>query len=124
MAKHTNRVAWGLAVVLGVMLAGPWRVRFDANPFNDRRFDRQTWLSGQGRRNPRGQMLQDVLDRRLRRGMTRESVIRLLGKPDIDPGDGSAYYLLGRLRAWEEDILRLAFDRQGRLTEISHLKEE
>src|SRR5438093_1227881 len=79
MAKRTNRLAWGLAVVLAVSpFAGC------GDPFGGRRFHQHTWLAGLGNGldRPRLPMARDLLDHYLKPGMSHEQVIQLLGKPD------------------------------------------
>src|ERR1051326_6121650 len=93
MAKQTKRVAWAVAALAAttVLVVRPLFRYFDLSPFNDQPFDRRIWLVAPERikqgiiqesDNPRGRMVQDLLDHYLRPRMRRDQVAELLGAPD------------------------------------------
>jgi hypothetical protein len=137
-----RRAAWaliGLGMLTLFLVTAPGLLNlalFGPSPFNDLRFNRQAWLKGEGRDNPRGKMLQDLLDHQLMKGMERARVLQLLGPPDnkLDahqsqekfrdsdvPLDRKTDQLLEyHLGAWsgfrmDEDFLEITFDKEGRL---------
>ena len=64
-----------------IFLAWPY-----LGPWGDRPFDRETWLEHAGDmrpKNPRRAMRKDLLENRLRPGMTMKQVWALLGRPDF-----------------------------------------
>jgi hypothetical protein len=96
-------------------------------------FDQPTWLSSTASEfdNPRGRMCGDLRCRYLRRGMRREELTRLLGKPDgvvgqkevgvlSSPESETAYqayrYFIGMCDSIDEWSLDIGFDRDGQLT--------
>ena len=57
---------------------------FDNNPFDDRVFNQSQWLSDatcSDGSNRRGHMAQDIIRRDLKKGMSGEEIVRLLGEP-------------------------------------------
>ena len=91
-----------------------------ANPFNERRFDRQVWLAAThetGRSNQRGPMAEDLRRRILNRGLSRSKVEAILGKPS-GAAPGLDEYYLGNWGPFsiEADYLRLHYDSGKRLT--------
>ena len=57
------------------------------------KFDQEIWLKNNDisiRENPRFKMVNDILENHLRKGMSKSSIIELLGKPNTDALD---YYL-------------------------------
>jgi len=105
------------------------------SPFDDRPFDAEVWAASTGNRHSfRAPMVQDLIDKHLKRGMTREQVTGLLGEPDSRSGRdrlGAEYasrhprlqecyvYHLGRVSSYGtgDDYLILAFESGGRLLE-------
>lgn len=58
---------------------------FDNNPFDDRVFNQSQWLSDatcSDGSNRRGHMAQDIIRRDLKKGMSGEEIVRLLGEPE------------------------------------------
>jgi hypothetical protein len=96
-----------------------WKLR--ANHYDDQPFERQVWLSNAGssdQKNPRGLMAYDVQKRFLKRGMTREAVQKVLGKPDAVKSERLYSYNIGN---WGgcflcAEVLEIGFDKNGRLT--------
>jgi hypothetical protein len=93
------------------------------SPFDDRRFDRDTWLAFHGNSDaddPRGMMARD-LQRRLLLGQdTRERVLELLGPPDHGKRADMLSYNLGMWSGFrmDYDSLDIYFDDQGRVAEV------
>jgi hypothetical protein len=94
-------------------------VVFD-NPFDDRKFVQEVWGKfgkSDDPDNPRGQMVEDLQERFLKRGMMKQQVVNLLGEPDFEKTERFFKYNLG---AWsgfriDDDSLDMEFDRDGRL---------
>jgi hypothetical protein len=105
------------------------------SPFDDKPFDAEVWAASTGNRHSfRAPMAQDLIDRHLKRGMTREQVVQLIGEPDSRSGKdrlGAEYasrhprleecftYHLGRVSGYGtgDDYLILAFESGGHLLE-------
>lgn len=85
------------------------------NPFDDRPFDREVWLAEAGLPgpdNPRGQMYEDLLEKHLKKGMTKAEVLALLGKPDATSRSRLFSYELGMWSGMriDTDTLDVEFD--------------
>ena len=141
MAKQTKRVAWAVAALAAttVLVVRPLFRYFDLSPFNDQPFDRRIWLVAPERikqgiiqesDNPRGRMVQDLLDHYLRPRMRRDQVAELLGAPDgrltakdfvPEPGTQvpaeALEYSLGYWSGFrvDLDVLRIGLDKSGRV---------
>jgi hypothetical protein len=84
--------------------------------FGESRFDQVRWITAKpGPDNPcfRGDMAFDLKQRVLLRGMPRDVVTILLGRPTWED-HGQLEYELGNC-LWREHGLRLYFDDEGRL---------
>jgi hypothetical protein len=131
-----------VAIELGCVAFAVYRLR-RADPFRQRSFTPENWRTAGLLKSPggpvcgRGQMAQDLIDRRLRRGTSREVVVQLLGEPDaIRPNSGDfrleepelhraleVYeYSLGYCSGFQMDgdYLAIAFDAQGRVLDSWH----
>ena len=95
-------VLW-LALLLALAGWGVWKLlgladeRFWMGPavFDEIPFDRKVWLAYEKNKdgNIRKRMFHDLRRRHLRPGMSRNEVLRLLGKPTREDGDHLDYYL-------------------------------
>jgi len=68
------------------------------NPFDNKEFNRELWIDFHDRDelpNPRGEMLEDLTNNHLHKGMKKEEVINLLGLPDYIVEDNLIRYELG-----------------------------
>jgi hypothetical protein len=113
----------GLIGICAAAVALFWFLLFKASPFNQKRFDRQAWLSAQLDQNcPRGPMAGHLIRAHLKPGTRREQVIALLGKPDSEDKskDGAPIYryYLGNWSGFrmDGDYLDIRFDTTGRVT--------
>ena len=72
------------------------------NSYNNRNFNREIWLSHHDvleSFNPRGLMVQDLLNRHLKTGMKKSDVISVLGKPSsYKEAEKTLLYTLGVLK--------------------------
>jgi hypothetical protein len=128
MKRRTKRILIGVkisilvvAVVvilsLIILLYPIWH-----NPFNDRTFEEEIWHAYHNSLdsdNPRGNMADDLRKNHLRRGMTKEQVIELLGEPDFEKSSKVLKYNLGMWSGigFDYDSLDIYFDSAGSLTE-------
>jgi len=77
-------------LIASIVFVAPFAHAMLNTPFNDRPFDRSTWLraaNDDGLRNPRGPMADDLRRRYLRPEMTKSAVRELLGKPSNSEED-------------------------------------
>ena len=86
--------------------------------FSERKFDSADWRAWGGQRwcdpdSPRLAMVEDLRTKRLKLGMSRAAVMRLLGPQDHDWGPNSIEYGLGG--SIDCEFLTLDFDRRGHL---------
>ena len=101
------------------------------------RFDQKQWLSAGNRahKNLRGSMIEDLSKNILKRGLSENSVLDLLGKPDrIDPPSkfGGVERHKNARKVWsysvgqwsgfrvDEDFLAVAFDARGEVLASWH----
>lgn len=134
-----KRSRWVLGVLFAALvLAYGYALWEQANPFNDRPFDGETWrmyLGSDVPDSPRGKMAEAVTSDVLRPGMARDEVLALLGPPDPAgvggsgegaataavsgplPADGPLRYYLGMWSGnrTHPDWLEVYFDDEGRL---------
>lgn len=90
------------------------------NPFNDQRFNQSLWAAYSGStapNNPRGQMYEDLTKKNLKKGMSKQDVLTLLGEPDVSKEETVFTYNLG---AWsgfriDYDSLDIEFDQDGKV---------
>lgn len=116
-----------LCVLVTVLILLPrivvtFNYRFVAinNPFNDQSFDRKVWMANAGNTghdNPRGDMVTDLIRHHLRKGMTQDSVVRLLGEPDHGKSREVYRYNIGWGHTWKIDpyYLEIYFDEARHL---------
>ena len=100
MKKVLKRIASVLVLMFlgGLGYFGYVYLTLTDNPFNNRKFDRKVWISFHDNfdsDNPRGEMYEDLVATHLRKGITREEVVTLLGTPDIENGKTLLSYNLG-----------------------------
>lgn len=125
--RYTLRVLFIIAGLLLVAFAGLIiyvRFYFFNNPFNDLRFDRNVWAAykdSSDPNNPRGQMYEDMTKKVLKKGMSKEEVVTLLGEPDFSKEKLIFKYNIG---AWsgfriDYDTLDIHFDPQGQVTDFT-----
>ncbi len=120
--KYSLVVVGSIAGVLVAIVVGLYFL-FQAawgNPFDDRKFDRDLWQScygSDGRDNPRGQMFDDLRKNYLRKNMSKDEVIALIGKPDCEDRAEFSSYKLGFWSGFRIDLdtLDLEFSKEGRL---------
>jgi len=89
-------------------------------PFDDRKFDSTVWKSfhmNMDHDNPRGQMIDDLFNNHLRKGLPKEEITKLLGEPDFEVSDNFISYNLGMWSGFrmDYDSLDLEFDNSGKL---------
>ncbi len=90
------------------------------NPFNDQRFNQSLWAAYSGStdpNNPRGQMYEDLTKKKLKKGMSKQDILTLLGEPDFSKDETVFKYNLG---AWsgfriDYDSLDIEFDQDGKV---------
>jgi hypothetical protein len=90
------------------------------NPFDDQRFNQSLWAAYSGStdpHNPRGQMYEDLTKQNLKKGMSKQDILALLGEPDFSKEDTVFKYNLG---AWsgfriDYDSLDIEFDQDGKV---------
>jgi len=126
-AERRGRKA-ALIAAVGVALAfATWKI--SRAPFDDRDFDRATWSRMRGsdeRDNPRGQMLDDLVEDLEARRPSRDEVIVMLGptesecavlSPPIGPKDTCLSYILGMWSGFriDYDTLDVYFGDDGRV---------
>ncbi len=67
-----------------ILIEGPFILMLMYHPWNDAKFDQETWLASpnyqQRAENPRGPMTDDLIQNHLPIGMSRTAVHKLLGK--------------------------------------------
>lgn len=85
-------------------------------PFDDRPFDRGVWIKNYDNQhpdNPRVEMISDLENNYLRKGVTRKQVVELLGKPDRRDEKHVISYLVG-MQGFVSDPgqLELEFDEK------------
>ncbi len=108
-------VAFGLfTVVLSIVFFGWWTMK-DRFVFGDAPFDPVRWMAAATVHDScdRGDMVLDVQKRVLHRGMSRNQVSALLGRPAWEE-ENQYEYELG-VCLWVVHGLRVYFDNQGRL---------
>jgi hypothetical protein len=121
--RRTLKILAGVVVsVLLVSIGFLFFLRFFIfqNPFNDQRFNQSLWAAYSGStdpNNPRGQMYEDLTTKNLKKGMSKQDVLTLLGEPDFSKEEAVFKYNLG---AWsgfriDYDSLDIAFDQDGKV---------
>jgi hypothetical protein len=100
-----------------------------ANGFqsSDRTFRSQTWKQANSDNNsdgPRCSMVEDLMKNHLRKGMSQDEVIEILGKPDFTlKRERTIGYGLGRCGySIDIDEFRLIFDPAGKLEQFSQVQ--
>jgi len=115
-----------VALVIAVLAAG---VLYGVHRryYGNIAFNRQQWMAlanDYRRDNPRQRMHNDLLQRYLRNGMTRQQVRHLLGKPDYDShsNDVDTYFLgVWGLMSVDATLLKVQYDEKDRVvrTEVA-----
>jgi hypothetical protein len=91
------------------------------DPFDDKAFDKQVWVSMHDQMlpdNPRGQMYQDIIENHVKLGMSKVQVLELLGTPDFKNEINFVSYNLGMWSGMgmDYDSFDLYFSKSGVLT--------
>lgn len=114
----------GIAVFVSVLAAGCTRTETLGGGDSAQRvhapFDSATWKSGND--SARGQMADDLIDRRLLIGKTRAEVIAMLGEPDQDGGGSLGYFVYFSTdnAARPAYVIRVEFDKHRKLVKDAH----
>ena len=89
-----------------------------SSPFSGADFNQRGWAAaaGQDERCIRGSMVNDLLKKHVRIGMTKEKLFAVIGQPDDDRGAEVSYYLGFCQTPIDPDTLDFYFDSQGMLT--------
>lgn len=104
-----------VTVLITVIFFGWWSMR-ERFVFDDQPFDPVRWMAQPMENTPpcdRGDMVRDVQNRLLQRGMSKSQVTMMLGRPAWEDGNQIEYEL--GVCLWVVHGLRLYFDEQGRL---------
>lgn len=126
-----------VAVLIALVVVGLWGIlwavdKATESSFEGRPFDRTTWLKHRGDyESPRGRLVDDLLERHLKIGMTKRQVVRLLGQPDekfppISPEEDPAVvsdtfgygYYAGPYYDCIFQLVDVEFDKSGILTKV------
>jgi hypothetical protein len=88
-------------------------------PFNNMKFDEVTWkkmANSEDPDNKRGLMFQDVTENYLRKGLSKQDVLGLLGEPDNEKTENKYSYNLGMWSGYrmDYDSLDIEFDYDGK----------
>jgi len=110
-------------LVIGVATLFFYSYFFIDSPFDDKKFDKQVWLKFEkvyDMDNPRGQMVSDLIDNFLKKGMNKQEVVKILGKPDFEKSENVFKYNLGMWSGYRVDCdsLDIEFDKTNRLKKI------
>ena len=93
------------------------------DPFDNKEFNRETWIKFHRSNepdNPRGEMYESLVQNYLKKGMYKEKVVEILGKPDFVEEDAFLSYNLGMWSGFrmDYDSLDLKFSADGQLVEF------
>lgn len=126
-SARTTKWLFGAAFLVIVLVQG-YALWDQADPFNDRPFDAETWRMYAGSDvpdNPRGKMAETVV-REVLPGLNHSEVFEILGPPDnaeatvtdSRPADAPLRYYLGMWSGnrTHPDWLVVSFDGEGRFT--------
>ncbi|WP_027158172.1 hypothetical protein [Methylobacter luteus] len=129
MNKLLKRIAGLLAAgILGIVaFFGYIYFTLADDPFNNREFDREVWVSfyeNMDPDNPRGEMYEDLVASHLRKGMKRMEVVALLGKPDVEDVKNLLSYNLGMWSGFriDYDSLDIALSDDGVLVGVRRVQ--
>jgi hypothetical protein len=117
MGKGTARVALLAALAAGAMGVASCHRAAHQQHFVSHAFDRALWKAQPSRR---GELVDDLLRRHLRRGLARSRVVYLLGRPSTSyavAGGRDDVYDLGRYRRQAVDELVVQY-RHGRVAKV------
>ncbi|GJI89269.1 hypothetical protein [Duganella hordei] len=105
-----------LAAVALLVLYLLWEVF--SSPFSGADFDEKRWADAAGHDDTciRGAMVNDLLKKRVQIGMSRSSLVAIVGKPDHGDGMEISYYLGFCQTPVDPDTLDFYFDSRGALT--------
>ncbi len=118
----SRKSLWVLGIGFAILvLVHGYALWEQAEPFDDRPFDAETWRMFAGSEvpdNPRGRMAEAVVSEVLEPGMTREAVVEMLGPAEFEDPTGPLTYNLGMWSGprTEYDWLDIYFDTDGRFT--------
>lgn len=130
--KHRFRPGAGTFLTLGIIALFFYILWPHFGPLGEAPFDRETWLAHAGDmrpKNPRRAMRKDLLENRLKPGMTIKAVWALLGRPDFPGGcqamtdeeilnnPGCFSYTFG-WSMMDPESLNVVFDSDGRLESV------
>ncbi len=122
-----------IAIILGILILAVGSlygylhfVVFD-NPFNNKKFNQQTWKqfdNNDDPDNPRGEMYEDLQKHYLKKGMGKNEVITLLGAPDIKHEKNLFSYNIGMWSGFriDYDSLDIEFNDKNNLTSITRVQ--
>lgn len=121
--KKTFKIAGVLAgITLFVMIGFYTYLHFIVfeDPFDNKKFERSVWMENHDNMdpdNPRGEMYKDLVEKKLKKGMTKEEIIELLGEADIKTEERFLSYNLGMWSGFKMDYdsLDLEFDNKNQL---------
>ncbi len=104
----------GVTVIISIVFFGWWTMK-EHFTFGHERFDTVRWMAVAKSQDScdRGEMVLDVKNRLLKRGMSKADVTVLLGRPAWEDPNQIEYEL--GMCLWVVHGLRLYFDEQGRL---------
>lgn len=106
----------------GIYLIGVLVLVLRGSPFDDRPFDATVWrTSPMEGESPRGQMLDDLMQKHLPVGMPRLEVHTLLGEPDAR-GNHVSIWRLGDWSPNGLDRLAVSFDAADKLSRLEHVR--
>lgn len=111
-----------VTVLISVAFFTWWGMR-ERLVFDDQPFDQVRWMALPSDKIPscdRGDMVRDVQNRLLKRGMSKSQVTMLLGRPSWEEANQFEYEL--GVCLWVVHGLRLYFDAQDRLIHASILQ--
>ena len=124
--KKTFKIAGILSVIVLFVMIGLYAylhfIVFE-DPFDNKTFERSVWIKNQNNMNPdnpRGEMYKDLVENKLKIGMTKDEIIALFGKADFKTEKRFLSYNLGMWSGFrmDYDSLDLEFDDQNQLKQF------
>lgn len=120
----TGFISFAVFCVIGIMI---WWYQFNNSIFYENKFDRGEWLADDGySKCIRGRMYEDLASNYLKKGMSKEEVIGLIGEPRIGRiysrfyGDKKCYeYEIGPCKwAPTGDMLLVCFNKDEKVIDV------